>query len=196
MWTCFTKNKYRKDNSDGNVGIGTTNPTYQLQLSTDSAAKPGTSTWTIASDVRLKDIRAPFLRGLAAMEGIHPIYFKYKEGNELSLPTDKEYVGIIAQDAKKAVPEAVQADENGFLHVTNDSIIWTMFNRVKELYAQFKSLVVRVINLESKDVAKDRAIASVKAENAKLKARADKAERDNVAMRDQLDKIEQMLMKK
>ena len=35
------------------VGIGTTSPSYQLQLSTDSAAKPTSNTWTIASDARI-----------------------------------------------------------------------------------------------------------------------------------------------
>ena len=78
------------------VGIGLTNPTYQLQLSTDSAAKPGTSTWTIASDERLKDIRAPFTRGLDALNGLNTVYFNYKKDNPLDLPSEKEYVGIKA----------------------------------------------------------------------------------------------------
>jgi hypothetical protein len=122
----------------GNVGIGVGAPTYQLQLSTDSAAKPGTSTWTIASDARLKDIHAPFERGLAALNGIKPIYFSYKSDNPLNLPHDKEYVGIIAQDAQKSIPEAVEKDDMGYLHVTNDSIIWTMLNAVKELYKKWQ----------------------------------------------------------
>ena len=41
--------------SGGNVGIGTASPGYQLTLSTDSAAKPSTNTWTISSDERLKE---------------------------------------------------------------------------------------------------------------------------------------------
>jgi len=36
--------------TNGNVGIGTTTPVYQLQLSTDSAAKPGSQLWTVVSD--------------------------------------------------------------------------------------------------------------------------------------------------
>lgn len=123
----------------GRVGIGTNNPGYQLELSTDSAAKPGTSTWTIASDRRLKDVRAPFTRGLAAIENIQPIYFNYKKDNALGLPSEKEYVGIIAQEIQKNIPEATAVDEKGFLHVTNDSIIWTMFNAIKELYHKFNS---------------------------------------------------------
>ena len=42
------------ENVNGYVGIGTTTPTAQLELSTDSAKKPSTNTWTIASDQRLK----------------------------------------------------------------------------------------------------------------------------------------------
>ena len=154
---------------NGNVGIGLTNPTYQLQLSTDSAAKPGTSTWTIASDERLKDIRAPFTRGLDALNGLNTIYFNYKKDNPLGLPSKKEFVGIKAQDALKVIPEAVSTDEQGYLHVTNDSIIWTAVNAIKELYGKF--------------LGHDREIASIKAENsakdqeiAQLKSRADKAE--------------------
>jgi hypothetical protein len=50
---------------DGKLGIGLTNPTYQLQLSSDSAAKPSTNTWTVASDGRLKDPESiePFTEG-------------------------------------------------------------------------------------------------------------------------------------
>ncbi len=145
-----------KPSGSGKVGIGTTNPTYLLQLGTDSAAKPGTSTWTIASDERLKEIRAPFTRGLDALNGLNTIYFKYKNNNPLQLPSDKEFVGVKAQDALKVIPEAVSTDDKGFLHLTNDSIIWTIVNAVKELYAKFKS--------------EEREIAALKAENEKLKA--------------------------
>ncbi|MCM2354015.1 MAG: tail fiber domain-containing protein [Pseudobdellovibrio sp.] len=140
-----------------NVGIGINNPSYQLQLSTDSAAKPGTSTWTIASDRRLKDVRAPFTRGLAAIENIQPIYFNYKKDNPVGLPSDKEYVGIIAQEIQKNIPEATHMDKDGYLRVTNDSIIWTMFNAIKELYHKWNSdsqaLHEKVSNLEEENKA-------------------------------------------
>lgn len=122
-----------------NVGIGLTSAVFQLQLSTDSAAKPGTMTWTVASDERLKNVRAPFIRGLDALELLNPIYYHYKHNNELGLPSDKEYVGVIAQEARKAVPESVKETRNGFLHLQTDSIIWTMVNSIKELYRRWKN---------------------------------------------------------
>ncbi|HEY8272065.1 MAG TPA: tail fiber domain-containing protein, partial [Pseudobdellovibrionaceae bacterium] len=183
--------------TNGNVGIGIPNPSYQLQLSTDSAAKPGTSTWTIASDERLKDIRAPFDRGLASIEGIHPIYFNYKQGNPLDLPSEKEYVGIKAQDALKVVPEAVSQDDNGYYHITNDAIIWTVLNAVKELYHKWlddSSLKDRQIALVIDKASK------LEAENAQLKAndsakdqKIHKLEQENAEIKTRLERIEKML---
>jgi hypothetical protein len=40
----------------GYVGIGKANPSHLLHLGSDDAAKPGTNTWTVASDRRLKKI--------------------------------------------------------------------------------------------------------------------------------------------
>lgn len=162
---------------NGNVGIGTTSTSYQLQLSTDSAAKPGTSTWTIASDARLKDIKAPFTRGLEALEGIHPIYFRYRADNSLRLPHDKDYVGIIAQDAQKAVPESVEVDDKGFLHVTNDAIIWTLFNAVKELYHK----------VQEKFRSNDRSLASIEARLSQLEELTQQQNREIKALERKVD---------
>jgi hypothetical protein len=149
--------------ASGRVGIGIPNPTYQLQLSTDSAAKPGTSTWTVASDERLKDIHRPFNRGLKDLLGLHTIYFNYKKENSLNLPADKEFVGIKAQDVEKVIPEAVSVDDKGYLHVTNDSIIWTAVNAIKELYHKF--------------LGHDQKLAEQERQIASLKARLDKIEK-------------------
>ena len=162
-----------------NVGIGTSNPTYTLQLALDSAAKPGTSAWTIASDRRLKDYHGDFKRGLAAMEEIQPVYFNYKKDNVLSLPSEKKYVGIFAQDVKKTIPEAIHQDPDGYLKVTNDSIFWTMFNAIKELYHKWSD-DSQVLHRE---------IASVKAENAAKDQKIKELE-------ERLQKIESALQKK
>jgi hypothetical protein len=153
----------------GNVGIGLTNPGYQLELSTDSAAKPGTSSWTIASDSRLKDVSGPFVRGVSALEQIHPIYFRYKSDNPLGLPANQEYVGILAQEAKEAVPEAVSTDTRGYLHLTNDAIVWTIMNAVKEIYHRF-----------TKDFAeRDEKFEQLRAELDEIRAKSEILESEN-----------------
>lgn len=141
----------------GNVGIGVSTPTYQLQLSTDSAGKPGTNTWSIASDMRLKDSRAPFTRSIDALMGLETIYFTYKKDNDLGLPSDREYVGIRAQDVQKVIPEAVSVDKKGYLQFTSDAVFWTMVNAIKELYHKWTQdsevLHQKVQNLEAENRA-------------------------------------------
>lgn len=124
---------------------------------------------------------------------MNTIYFNYKKDNPLDLPSEKEYVGIKAQDAKKVIPEAVSTDEQGYLHVTNDSIIWTAVNAIKELYAKF-------LGHEQHLMTHDREIASVKAEmEAQLKAKDQKIkelELKNEEMNKRLNKIEKVLNSK
>lgn len=183
--------------TNGNVGIGTSYPSYQLQLSTDSAAKPGTSTWTIASDERLKDIRAKFRRGLAELDRIQPIYFRYKEGNALDLPSTQEFVGIRAQEVQKAVPEAVSIDDKGYLHVTNDAVIWTAVNAIKELYHRWMEDSEALHRAQE---GQGRALASLSEENArlkadvaKLKAKDEARAKEAAEMKARLERLEKLL---
>lgn len=89
----------------GDLGLGTTGPAYQLQLSTNSAAKPGSNTWTIASDERLKKNITDFNDGLNVIMKIHPVRFMY---NGLGGIDDKDTCyGILAQEILKVAPYTV-----------------------------------------------------------------------------------------
>jgi uncharacterized membrane protein YkgB len=83
----------------GNVAIGHTAPSYLLHLATDSAAKPSTNVWTVASDGRLKrDVKA-FDHGMDVISQLQPVRYRY---NGLAgMPTDKEAVGFIANEVQK-----------------------------------------------------------------------------------------------
>jgi trimeric autotransporter adhesin len=115
----------------GNTGIGTITPSYQLQLSTDSAAKLSTNTWTIASDARLKTDIKSYTKGLKEILQINPVTYKYngKGGIGLSKVTStnpvtgeeieseiidtellsKTNVGVLAKDIQSIVPETVSS---------------------------------------------------------------------------------------
>jgi len=73
---------------------------------------------------------------LDAIIQVNPIFYNYKQNNELNLPSDKSYIGAIAQEIQKVIPEAVTTDDNGYLVVNNDPIIWAMLNAIKELKAE------------------------------------------------------------
>jgi hypothetical protein len=97
------------------LGLGavppyTTGAGWKLELSTDSAGKPGTSTWNIVSDIRSKDpesIKPYQSGGLAAALKMRPIRYRYN--GEFGTPTDGvEYVGLSADDVRKVAPDMVR----------------------------------------------------------------------------------------
>ena len=97
--------------NSGYVGIGTTSPAYQLQLSTDSAAKPTSSLWTIASDARIKTgvVSIDKTSALSRIEAVRPVSFRYiSEYLDETKSEDKTYYNFIAQELEQVFPECVR----------------------------------------------------------------------------------------
>lgn len=155
----------------GNVGIGTNGPSYQLQLSTDSAAKPSTSTWTVSSDERLKEnIEAADLDiCYNAVKSIPLKRYKWKdEIYSAEQVTDRSKIGWIAQDVQAVFPKAVGQhkfvynqvkDEEGnvvsedsiddCLSLNSDQLYAALFGAVQKLMGEVESLQDRIAELES-----------------------------------------------
>lgn len=98
-------------NSSGNVGIGTTVPTYKLQLSTDSAAKPTTNTWTIASDQRIKKNILDFTDGLNVVMKLKPYTYQYNGLGGKGYDDTDTHIGFVAQEVEPIAPYMVETRE-------------------------------------------------------------------------------------
>ncbi len=141
--------------SNANIGIGTSAPAYKLQISGvgSNAAKPGSSTWTIASDKRLKKDITEFREGLSVLEKINPVSFKYN--GEANMPTTETYIGIIAQEMKEIAPYTVGkfsyqdslGNKTEYLDYDANAVTYIMINAIKELSAEVKSLKEQLANL-------------------------------------------------
>lgn len=119
----------------GNVGIGTTTPSNQLQLSLNSACKPGSSTWTICSDQRLKTNITDFKDGLDVLMKIHPVWFEYN--GLANMPTGERFVGILAQEMQKVAPYMISAcscnpDGEDYLKYDANALFYILVNAVQE----------------------------------------------------------------
>jgi len=129
------------------VGIGTTGPSYQLQLSTDSAAKPSTNTWTIASDARLKRDVVPFTDGLAVLRQVNPIRYTY---NGLAGMPESEGIGVIGQEIEKVAPYTARrfkarlkpddAEETELVGFNSHALTFVLINAVKELDSRLSAI--------------------------------------------------------
>ena len=129
----------------GQLGLGVTSPSHQLELSTDSGAKPGSSAWTIFSDERLKDILRPYQDGLELLLQIDPIVYSY---NGLGgMPKDgKEHIGVTAQALQKVAPYMVGSSQRALTQngeqqeiLTNTgggTLVYTLINAIKALHGR------------------------------------------------------------
>lgn len=94
-------------NNTGLVRFGNTGAlTHQLNLTTGDAAKPGGGVWATYSDARLKRNVKPFTDGLSQVLKINPVTYQYNP--ETNLPSDRTYVGVIAQEMQRVAPYTVE----------------------------------------------------------------------------------------
>lgn len=181
--------------SDGNVGIGTTNPSYTLHVVGTAGLSTGTA-WTNASDIRLKDIHGDYTRGLDEVLKLHTVLYNYKKDNALGLPSDFTKSGFIAQEVQKVIPEAVNKREDGYLELNVDPIHWAVVNAIKDLYhrwfqdseklhrdiatvkdaeadlgRQLKEKDLRILKLENENAAKAKDLEEMKRRLERLERR-------------------------
>ncbi len=134
--------------NNGNVGIGTMTPAYQLELSTNSAGKPLSNAWTISSDERLKTIDGNYTKGLADILKLNTIKYHYAPGNARNLPTEEQGYGFSAQEVQKVFPEAVKTGKDGYLNFDIHPILVSYINAFKEQQQQIEDLKKKNEKLE------------------------------------------------
>lgn len=131
----------------GGVGIGTTSPDQFLSVN-GNASKVGGGSWATFSDRRMKQDINPFSDGLSVLKGIRPVTFRYN--GKLGYPTDKTYVGVIAQEIQSVAPYTVDtyrarldpddAEETDILRFDGSALTYIAINAIKELDAKVDEL--------------------------------------------------------
>jgi hypothetical protein len=170
--TLFDVNKFQF--LGGNVGIATSSPSYNLHVN-GSAGKPGGGSWSVASDLRLKNVDGAYTRGLEDLIRLRPVRFHYKAGNSRGLPGADEEIGFVAQEAREAFPESVIENADGYLDFNMHAVNVALVNAVKELKKRL-------------DAERERNEALEQSMSA-LGARAELLEKGLQALRDELKSV-------
>lgn len=118
--------------NSGDVGIGVTNPAYQLELSLDGAAKPGTNTWLIASDRRLKKDIKPLANSLEKLMKLRGVTYYWKDPSTQGNLTG-EQMGLIAQEVEEVFPTWVKEGKDGVKRLQVGGFEGLTANAVREL---------------------------------------------------------------
>jgi len=134
--------------ANNRVGVRTNAPDQALSVNGD-ASKTGGGSWLAFSDERLKTIKSRFTLGLNAVMKLQPVRYQYKPDNALALNSEGDHIGFGAQELQRVIPEAVTRNEQGYLMVNNDPILWTMLNAIKEQQQQIGELKAEVRKLQT-----------------------------------------------
>jgi len=131
---------------NGNVGINEPNPTLQFVVN-GSAGKTGGGSWSTVSDRRLKKNIYPYKKGLSEILKVKPVNFQYnKKSNAYDLK--KIYVGVIAQEIEKILPNTVTITKEKELKdmrtFDSSELMWTMINAIKELNQKIEKLEEKI----------------------------------------------------
>jgi len=155
-------NEFVFDNTNGRIGLGIT-PDYQLHLSSDSAAKPSTSTWTVSSDERLKDNiqNADLTTCYNNIKNLRLTKYTWKdEVYSTEQVADRSKLGWIAQEVEQIFPKAVEkVNMHGYEDcrtLNTDQIIASMYGCTKKLMEnylndenKFNILSDKILNIET-----------------------------------------------
>lgn len=129
---------------------------YQAFQSGSNAYKNGGGSWASFSDERIKDVSGEYELGLDAVTALRPVRYRYKgndaEPGKQGLPSDKELVGLVAQEAEKIMPGMVSQGD-GYIDgqpvsdmrtLDTTELIFALVNCVKELNAKVQLLEAKV----------------------------------------------------
>jgi len=137
----------------GRVGINTTGPTETLSVN-GSAGKPGGGSWSTFSDARLKKDVQDFEDGLEEVLQIRPVRYHYN--GKADLPTDEEYIGVIAQEIKEVAPYTVKLLKYGddekatteYLSYDGTAVTYMLVNAIQDQQAIIEAKEERIAAIE------------------------------------------------
>lgn len=132
---------------------------FGLLLAQDSAAKPGTNTWTVFSDRRLKKNVTPLTGALEKLLALQGVRFEWKDP-ALAGGHPGPQMGLIADQVQQVIPEWVGVGPSGYKTLTIGGFEALTAEAMRQLRAE-----------------KDAEIAAQQAQIAELTARLENLER-------------------
>jgi hypothetical protein len=114
----------------GNVGIGTSTPSYKLDVAGTIRA---TGDVIAYSDVRVKENIKTIDNSLEKVNQLRGVEFN-------KIGEDKKSIGVIAQEIEKILPEVVRQDDKGMKSVAYGNITAVLIEAIKEQQKQIDEL--------------------------------------------------------
>jgi hypothetical protein len=140
--------------SSGNIGIGTNDPDYKLQVGEVSdGSEARANAWNTLSDKRLKTSLNKISNAVDKVTRINGYYFNWEHGKDAS-----RHVGVIAQEVHEVLPEIISEDSKGLKSLDYGKLTPLLIEAIKEQQKliekqnkEMEELKAIVRKLEAKD---------------------------------------------
>jgi hypothetical protein len=130
-----TSNELMRLTGSGNLGIGTNNPGYKLEV---SGAIYASGDITAFSDKRMKDDIQPIENALSKVENVSGYTYVRKDYEALKEKKGRRHIGVLAQDLQDIIPEAVLYDEeNDKYGVNYGSLVAVLIEAIKDMKKEY-----------------------------------------------------------
>jgi hypothetical protein len=160
---------------NGNVGIGTTAPGFDLEVN-GSAGKPGGGSWSVASDARLKKEVEELEGALATLLALRGVSFEYIDPAAVG-ELEGRRIGFIAQEVERVLPDWVAEKEDGTKYLTIRGFEALAVEALREMERRSRGLAesdaaksLRITELESRVEHLEAAAREIETLQARLAA--------------------------
>jgi len=133
--------------ANGNVGIGTTAPAFDLHVN-GTAGKPGGGSWSVASDARLKRDVEPLVGALERLLALRGVTYEYVDPDAIGELAGTQ-TGFLAQEVERVFPEWVEVGADGYLRLSIRGFEALAVEALRELQAENAALCARLDALEA-----------------------------------------------
>jgi hypothetical protein len=132
---------------NGNVGIGTSTPTYKLYVNGNAYSTGG---WS-GSDIRWKKNIIPLTDVLDKLLNLNGVNYEWRKTEFPEINFDSgQQIGLIAQDVEKIFPALVRTDNNGYKAVSYEKLSVVLLEGMKEQQRQIESYKSKIEALQEK----------------------------------------------
>jgi hypothetical protein len=127
------------------VGVTATGGQYPYLYSVfyHSGGTVYSTDFSASSDLRLKNVLGYVGDAVEIVEQLNGIRYTWNNiaSAEFGIENTKPHeIGLIAQEVREVIPEAVTEDDKGYLHVSYDRVVPVLVEAIKELNARIKVL--------------------------------------------------------
>jgi hypothetical protein len=114
--------------ADGKVGIGTTSPSYELDVAGDIEC----TTLHETSDRRLKANIGQLTGALERVHQLRGVSFQWRQEVESENTGAPRHIGVVAQEVEEVFPELVSTPESGYKSVEYSKLTAVLIEAMKE----------------------------------------------------------------